>query len=337
MTRTVIGRIGRSLKTHRVILLALIIIMIALAFLHPNFLTSGNLLDIVRVVSINGIIAVGMTMILLTSGIDLSVGSIFALCGAIAVSMVENAYSDYPTSSLIKLPVLAAVLIGLAAGAIIGLVNGLMVTGLKIEPFIATLAMMSFARGLTYLYTGGYPINFKPMPQEFAWLGQGYVSGVPAPTLFFIICIAAGGFLLRYTPFGRSLFAVGGNREAALLSGIDVNKSVCLTYVLTGLLSALAGIIMASRVASASPVSGKGLEMDVIAGVVIGGTLQSGGRGSILGTLIGVFIFGVIENGLNIMGVPTYYKLIIKGLVLIIALGPGALPRKKRRVKEASQ
>lgn len=338
MVKTATARMARGLKTHRMILLALAILMVALSLLHPNFFTRGNLLDIVRVVSINGIIAVGMTMVLLTGGIDLSVGSTFALCGAVAASMINGAYSDYPTSSLLKLPVVAAVLAGLAVGALMGLMNGLMVTGMRIEPFIATLAMMSFGRGLTYLYTGGYPINFKPMPVDFAWLGQGYIFNVPAPTLFFVLCVAAGGFLLRYTGFGRSLFAVGGNRQAALLSGISVKRNICLTYVLTGVLAALAGIIMASRVASASPVAGKGLEMDVIAGVVIGGTLQSGGRGSIFGTLIGVFIFGVIENGLNIMGVPTYYKLIIKGLVIILAVGYNSFaPRKARRAREGAK
>lgn len=319
-----IGHVLRDIKRHRVILSALTILMIALSFLHPNFLTSGNLLDIVRVVSINGIIAVGMTMVLLTGGIDLSVGSSFALSGAVAASLIAGSYSDYPTSSMTKLPLLVALLIGLAAGAFVGLMNGLMVTRMNIEPFIATLAMMSVGRGLTYLYTGGYPINFKPMPSSYGWLGQGYLLGLPAPTIFFIVCVLLGGYLLRYTPYGRSLYAVGGNRQAAHLSGIHVKRNICLTYIFTGMLAALAGIIMSSRVASASPVAGKSLEMDVIAGVVIGGTLQSGGYGSVIGTVIGVFIFGVIENGLNIMGVPTYYKLIIKGVVIIVAVGHSA-------------
>ncbi len=226
-------------------------------------------------------------------------------------------------------------MIAILIGAAIGAVNGLIITKMKVEPFIATLAMMSFARGLTYLYTGGYPINFKPMPANFSWVGQGFLGATPAPSVFFVLFILAGGFLLRYTGLGRSLYAIGGNPQAARLSGVNVNRNVCLTYMLMGALAAIAGVIMASRVASASPIAGEGYEMDVIAGVVIGGTLLTGGRGSIFGTVIGVFIFGVIENGLNIIGVPTYYKLIIKGLILVMAIGyKSVVPLvSKRRAK----
>jgi ribose/xylose/arabinose/galactoside ABC-type transport system permease subunit len=319
------------------ILAALIILMLALSFMHPNFFSRGNILDIVRVVSINGIIAIGMTMVLLTGGIDLSVGSTFALSGAITSSMIINSYSNYPTSQFLKLPLLPAIIVGLSVGAIIGLINGVIVTKLKIEPFIATLAMMGFARGLTYLYTGGYPINFKPLPSDFGWLGQGFLGGLPSPCIFFVCFILLGAILLSYTEFGRSLFAIGGSRQASRLSGIAVDRNIMLTYTFIGILSAVAGIIMSARVASASPVAGKGLEMDVIAGVVIGGTLQSGGRGSVLGTLIGVFIFGVIENGLNILGVPTYYKLIIKGLVIIAAVGYNSFVPQKKRLYSAGR
>lgn len=308
-------------KTHKVILIALTILMIVLTALEPNFMTQGNLFDIVRVISIKGIMAIGMTMVLLTGGIDLSVGSTFALCGAIASSLIVGSYSDYATSNFLKVPTIIAIIIAIAVGTMIGLINGLVISKLKIEPFIATLAMMIFARGLTYLYTGGYPINFKPMPADFSWFGKGYLGILPAPSVIFIITILIGGYILRYTSFGRSLFAIGGNSNAARLSGVKVEKNVCITYMIMGMLAGVAGIIMSSRVASASAIAGETYEMDVIAGVVLGGTSQSGGKGSIIGTVIGVFCFGVIENGLNILGLPTYYKLIIKGLLIIVAIG----------------
>lgn len=312
-------------KTHKVILIALAMLMTMLTVLEPNFMTQGNLFDIVRVISIKGVMAIGMTMVLLTGGIDLSIGSTFALCGAVASSFIVGGYSDYATSNLIKLPTLIAILIAITVGAMIGLINGLVISKLKIEPFIATLAMMIFARGLTYLYTGGYPINFKPMPDDFAWFGKGYLGILPAPSVIFIITILIGGYILRYTSFGRSLLAIGGNSNAARLSGVNVKKNICFTYMLMGALAAIAGIIMSSRVASASPIAGETYEMDVIAGVVLGGTIQGGGKGSIIGTVIGVFYFGVIENGLNILGLPTYYRLIIKGLIIIVAIGYNTL------------
>lgn len=321
-----------GLKPHAVILLALILLMMAMSFIAPNFLTKGNLLDIVRVNSIKGIMSIAMTLVLLTGGIDLSVGSTFAVAGAVAASLMAEGYSDYVTSNMWKCNVFLAIGLGLAAAALIGLVNGMIITKLKVEPFIATLAMMIFARGITYLYTGGYPINFKPLPDSFAWFGKGYLGVIPAPAVLFILVAAAGGWMLKFTAFGRSLFAIGGNREAAGLSGIPVERNICMTYVLMGVMSGLAGIIMTSRVASASAVAGESYEMDVIAGVVLGGTLQSGGKGSIFGTVIGIFIFGVIENGMNILGLPTYFKLLIKGLVIILAIGGRYLvPEKKEK------
>jgi len=297
-------------------------------------MTVGNMIDIIRVNSIKGIMSIGMTYVLLTGGIDLSVGSTFAVAGAVTASFVTGSYSDYITSNLFKCNTFIAIFIGLAAAAVIGLINGLVIVKLKVEPFIATLAMMTFGRGITYLYTGGYPINFKPVPDDFAWFGKGYFGILPVPALVFILVIFLGGYLLKYTKYGRSLFAIGGNKEAAELSGIAVERNVCLTYVIMAVFAGIAGIIMTSRVASASAVAGESYEMDIIASVVLGGTLQSGGVGSITGTVIGVFIFGIIENGLNILGMPTYFKLLIKGIVIIFALG-GHFIVPQKKVREA--
>ncbi len=324
------ARIAKALKPHGVILSTLLILIVVMSIIAPNFMTVGNMIDIIRVNSIKGIMSIGMTYVLLTGGIDLSVGSTFAVAGAVTASFVTGSYSDYITSNLFKCNTFIAIFIGLAAAAVIGLINGLVIVKLKVEPFIATLAMMTFGRGITYLYTGGYPINFKPIPNDFAWFGKGYLGILPVPALIFILVICLGGYLLKYTKYGRSLFAIGGNKEAAELSGIAVERNVCLTYVIMAVFAGIAGIIMTSRVASASAVAGESYEMDIIASVVLGGTVQSGGVGSITGTVIGVFIFGIIENGLNILGMPTYYKLLIKGIVIILALGGHfILPQKK--------
>lgn len=323
-----------GVKPHLLLLIALAILVIIMSFIAPNFLTTGNMLDILRVNSIKGIMSIGMTLILLTGGIDLSIGSTFAVAGAIAASLISGGYSQYSTSNVIKLPTLVAILIALLFCAIIGMVNGLVITRLKVEPFIATLAMMTFARGITYLYTGGYPINFKPIPDSFAWFGKGYCFNIPVPAILFIVIVIIGGFVLKYTCYGRSLYAIGGNRETAKLCGIKNSKNICITYVIMAVLAGLAGIIMTSRVASASAVAGEGYEMDVIASVVLGGTSLVGGKGTIVGTVIGIFILGVIENGLNILGVPTYFKLLVKGFVIILALGYHEFPHvaKKRKI-----
>lgn len=322
----------RAIRPHAVVLSALLLLVILMSCIAPNFLTTGNIKDIIRINSIKGIMCIGMTFVLLTGGIDLSVGAIFAVAGAVAASFISGSYSDYVTSNLFKCPTVIAILIGLVTAGLLGLINGIVVSKMKVEPFIATLAMMTFGRGVTYLYTGGYPINFKPIPEDFAWLGKGMVLGIPVPALIFILIVAAGGFMLKYTAYGRSLFAIGGNREAARLSGISTERNICITYIIMGVLAGISGIIMTSRVASASAVAGESYEMDVIAGVVLGGTLQTGGKGSVTGTVIGIFVFGVIENGLNILGLPTYFKLIIKGLVIILALGGKyILPEKRKR------
>jgi len=313
-------RLG-SLREHSSIVVALFVISLVLSILSPAFFTKGNILDITRVVSINGIMAVGMTFVILTGGIDLSVGSTFALAGAITSAMVYGSHSDYPLANLFKLPLPLALAAGLLAAALIGYINGFLITTFKVEPFIVTLGMMSFARGLTYLYSGGFPINFKPMSAEFAWIGKGFVFFLPTPTIFFIIISPLCWFILRYTEFGRTIYAIGGNEETARLSGINVKRNKCLAYVLLGTLAGFSGIIMSSRVAAASPVAGAGYELDVITGVVLGGSSLKGGRGSIFGTMIGVFIIGIITNGLNLLGVSTYYQYIIKGVVLILSIG----------------
>ena len=309
----------------------LLVLAVVLSLVSPSFLSLGNFLDIARVVSIIGVMAIGMTLVILTGGIDLSVGGTFALASVVTASFIPGAFSEAPTSIGFGLPVPIAIALGLAAGAGIGFVNGFIVARSKVEPFIVTLATMTIVRGLTYLYTGGFPTLFRPMPASFQWVGQGYAAGLPTPTLFFAIVVALGYWVTRRTALGRSIYAIGGNETAARLSGLDVRKVKIAAYTFTGALAALSGIILSSRVGAAEPTAGVGYELDVIAGVVIGGTSLAGGRGSIVSTVLGVFILGTISNGLNIVGVPTYYQYVAKGLLLIFAVGLDAQMRRTQR------
>jgi ribose/xylose/arabinose/galactoside ABC-type transport system permease subunit len=309
----------------------LVALIIGLSLVSPNFLSVDNFLDIARVASIIGIMAVGMTIVVLTGGIDLSVGSTFALAAVVTAALIPSSFSDAPFALGLYLPVPLAILVGLAIGTLIGLVNGFVIAKSRVEPFIVTLATMAFVRGLTYLFTGGFPTIFRPIPPEFAWVGQGDVLGLPTPTIFFVLVIIMGIWITRRTTFGRSVYAIGGNEEASHLSGIKVQWIKIQAYGLMGALAALSGIILSSRMAAAQPTAGLTYELDVIAGVVIGGTSLLGGRGSIMSTVVGVFILGVISNGLNIAGVPTYYQYVIKGLLVIFAVGLDTHLRKKQR------
>jgi ribose/xylose/arabinose/galactoside ABC-type transport system permease subunit len=321
----------RSVAEHLVPIVSLVVLVAALSALSPVFLTASNFLDIARVVSIIGIMSAGMTLVILTGGIDLSVGATFALAAFIAGALIPGSYTDAPFHFQLRLPVPIAIVIGLMVGAGVGFANGFIIAKSRVEPFIVTLATMVFVRGLNYLLTGGFPTIFRPMPPSFQWIGQGYVAGLPTPTGFFAIVIVGCLWLSRRTTLGRSIYAIGGNEETCRLSGINVQRVKILTYMLLGALAALSGIVLSSRVGAASPTAGTGYELDVIAGVVIGGTSLMGGRGSVLSTVLGVFILGVISNGLNIMGVSTYYQYIVKGLLLIAAVGLDSYIRKRRK------
>ena len=292
-------------------LIALIFLIVVVSFLNPNFFTIDNILNILRQTSVNAIIAVGMTLVILTAGIDLSVGSVLALCGAFAASMIA-----------LEVPVLVAVPTALVAGAALGAISGIIIAKGKVQAFIATLVTMTLLRGVTMVYTEGRPIStgFTDTADAFAWFGTGYALGIPVPVWLMVVVFAAAWYLLNHTRFGRYVYALGGNESATRLSGINVDRVKIGVYAICGMLAALAGIIVTSRLSSAQPTAGMGYELDAIAAVVLGGTSLMGGKGRIMGTLIGALIIGFLNNALNLLDVSSYYQMIAKAVVILLAV-----------------
>jgi ribose transport system permease protein len=290
-------------------LIGLIVITILLTFLSDSFFTVNNLLNLLRQISINALIAFGMTFVVLTAGIDLSVGSLLALGSALTAGLLASGMDP-----------LLAIFLGLLIGLALGAVNGLIITKGKVAPFIATLATMTVFRGATLVYTDGKPITGLSDSTVFEMIGRGYLFGIPFPVIIMLIVFLILMFVLKSTVFGRQVYAVGGNEEAAILSGIKTDRVKIWVYSLTGMLSVLAGIILTSRLNSAQPTAGNMYELDAIAAVVIGGTSLMGGRGRIVGTLIGALIIGVIGNGLNLLNVSSFYQQIVKGGVILLAV-----------------
>ncbi|QWS50182.1 ribose ABC transporter permease RbsC [Bacillus sp. JNUCC-24] len=295
--------------------LGLIILVAIVSILNPAFLEPLNILNLLRQISINALIAFGMTFVILTGGIDLSVGAILALSSALTAGFIVSGMD----------PILA-IIVGCIIGAVLGMINGLLITKGKLAPFIATLATMTIFRGLTLVYTDGNPITGLGSNYAFQLFGRGYFLGIPVPAITMLLTFIVLWVLLHKTPFGRRTYAIGGNEKAALISGIKVPRVKIMIYSLAGFMSALAGAILTSRLNSAQPTAGTSYELDAIAAVVLGGTSLSGGRGRIVGTLIGVLIIGVLNNGMNLLGVSSFYQSVVKGIVILIAV---LLDRKK--------
>lgn len=296
-------------------LLALVLLFIVITVLNPSFMEPNNILNLLRQTSINALIAFGMTFIILTGGIDLSVGSILALSSALMAGMMVSGLD----------PILA-ILVGILLGAMMGVINGILVSKGKMAPFIVTLATMTIFRGLTLVYTDGKPITGIGDSVMFQMLGRGYFLGVPVPAVVMIIAFMILWFLLHKTSFGRKTYAIGGNERASRISGIKVDRVKVAIYGLAGTMAAIAGAILTSRLNSAQPTAGQSYEMDAIAAVVLGGTSLSGGKGRLFGTLVGVLIIGTLNNGMNLLGVSSFYQQVVKGAVILIAV---LLDRKK--------
>jgi ribose transport system permease protein len=288
-------------------ILALIILCIIVSIISPTFLQVSNLRNLFTQISVNAVISLGMTFVILTGGIDLSVGSIVAIAGAVSAVTIKNTGS-------ISLGILAA----LFSGILVGFINGIIVSKGRIQAFIATLATQTVFRGVTYVFTGGNPIS--GLGDSFMKLTNSRILGVPVPVIITIIVFAICAYVLTQTRYGRYVYAVGGNEDSSRLSGINVNNVKTWVYIISGAAAAIAGIIVTSRIGSAAPTAGSGYELDAIAAIVIGGTNLVGGEGTILGTIIGVLIIGVLNNGLNLMDVSAFYQTIVKGLVILLAV-----------------
>lgn len=292
-------------------LFGLIIFGIMVSILNPRFLSIANLLNILKQTSINSIIAAGMTFVILTGGIDLSVGSILAFCGAFASSMLANGINGY-----------VVLILTILLGSILGAISGSFISYAKLQAFITTLVSMTLLRGATLVFTDGKPISmgFGENALLFDFIGGGSFLGIPVPIYIMILVFSICFYILKNTKFGRYVFATGGNEEATKLSGINVEKIKIKVYAISGGLSALAGIILTSRLGSAQPTAGAGYELDAIAAVVLGGTSLSGGVGSISGTITGALIIGVLGNALNLLDVSSYYQMMIKAVVILVAV-----------------
>ena len=299
-------------------LMALLLMAVIMSIVSSNFLTSDNLFNVLRQTSVNLCISVGMTMVILTGGIDLSVGSILALSGAVAAGLTRNGLSFASSDLFVGFTFWGGILAALLVGGILGAFNGLMITRFKVPPFVATLGMLTIARGLTMLYTGGFPIT--GLSGSFEFLGTGWFLGIPMPVWVALVLILIFAVFMKRTPSGRYIYAIGGNERASLLSGIKVNKILLLVYTLSGIMAAVAGLLVTARLDSAQPNAGSGYELDSIAAVVIGGTSLSGGKGSLWGTVVGALIIGVLNNGLVLLDVSPFWQQVIKGFVILAAV-----------------
>ena len=302
--------LGKFLLEQRSIIALLVLIGVVSA-INPNFFTVDNILNILRQTSVNAIIAVGMTFVILIAGIDLSVGSILALTGAFAASMVGT-----------ELSILLVIPAVLLIGTLLGTLSGVIVAKGKVQAFIATLVTMTLLRGVTMVYTDGRPIStgFSDTADAFAFLGTGYLFGIPVPIWLMAIVFLISWYVLKHTKMGRYIYALGGNEAATQLSGINVDKVKIFVFAVSGFLSALAGLIVTSRLSSAQPTAGVTYELDAIAAVVVGGTSLMGGKGRLMGALIGALIIGFLNNALNLLDISSYYQMIAKALVILVAV-----------------
>lgn len=299
--------IVRRILSRYDLIAAMLLLIVAMAILEPTFLTKANLINILRQYSPIGIMAVGMTFVILSGGIDLSVGSLLALTGVVCAGMEHSG-----------MPLVVLLPATLAFGAMLGAVNGAVITLGRVTPFVVTLGMMSIARGSAHILTNGEPISrFRAW---FSTLGKGSVGDIPVPVILFASVVLIAAVVLEHTVLGRYIYAIGGNEEAARLSGVRVRTCKTIAYAICGMTAALGGIVLTARLGAAESIAGTGYELDVIAAVVIGGTSLMGGRGSVWGTLFGALLIGAINNGMVLLNISSYYQLVVKGTIIILAV-----------------
>ena len=295
---------------------SLLLIVCILAALRPDtFVSMDNLLNVLRRSSVYGIIAVGMTFVIISGGIDLSVGSMLAVCGMVGAWAMGT------------IGEIAGTIAGVAAGLLSGLINGILITRFRLQPFIVTLGTMSFFRGVALVMKDGQPINVP----DYKYLGEGTAAGIPISIIIFAAVTGAAMFVLRYTPLGRYTYAIGSNREAAFHAGVNVERNLTWVYTIVGLLVGIAAMIQVSRTVSAQPTAGLGLELDVIAAVVIGGASLSGGQGTITGTIIGTLLISFLRNGCTLLGISTNAQLIVIGIIIVVAVAVDQLAQARSK------
>jgi ribose transport system permease protein len=313
--------LSRNLSFDRVrqfgLILSLLILCTVMTFLSDNFLTVSNLLNVARQISIVAIAAVGMTLVIIIGGIDLSIGSILALTGVLSATMYANVESA-----------ILALIVGILVGAAVGFFNGFVTAKGQIAGFITTLATMSAIRGFGFIYTDGVPVSATA--PNYTFIGMGHILGIPVPIIIMVIVLLFGSYTMNRTRFGRYIYAIGGNEQTSRWSGLKVDRITIYVYMLSGLLAGLAGVILSSRLASGQPFAGQGFELDVIAAVIVGGTSLAGGKGTISGTMIGVLLIGILSNGLTLLNVDSYYQMVIKGGIIILAVLIDSLGRRRK-------
>lgn len=297
-----------SFVAEYAIIMIFIVLFVAMSIFAPNFLSGGNIANVLRQISINGICAIGMTFVMLTGGIDLSVGSIIGVSGVLTAMMMLNGVH----------PILAS-LISLVLCTVIGMLTGLLISHIEIPPMVATMGTMTSLRGAAYLITGGTPVF--GFTEGYAVIGQGYVGVVPIPVIILVIAFAIGIFFLSKTKYSRYIYGVGGNEEVARLSGVNVHHVKAFVYAVSGFCSALAGLVMLGRLNSGQPRAGESYEMDVITAVVLGGVSLNGGVGKLSHVIFGLLIIGVLTNGMTMMAIDDYWQRVVKGIVLLLAVG----------------
>ena len=310
-------------KENLGIIVALLVLCLFLAvnpLTRSSFLTQKNVFNVLRQISTNLYLACGMTMVIILGGIDLSVGSVIAMSGCVAAGCVSR----------YNLPLAVALLCGVLVGLVVGMFNGYVISSTTIPPFIVTLSTMNIAKGLAYVYTGGSPV--RVVTKEWQFVGAGYIGPVPTPVVLLVIVLFVTAMIMNKTKLGRHLYAVGGNAQAAEFSGISVARVKFLVHTYSGIMAGLAGIVLASRMYSGQPTAGDGAEMDAIAAVVVGGTSMAGGSGKIGGTIIGGLIIGVLNNGLNLMNVNSFWQYVVKGCVILLAVYLDYIRNKKTKL-----
>lgn len=306
-------------------LFILLVLVVIFSIASPNFLRINNILNVLRQVAVISMLTAGMTYVIISGGMDLTVGAYLGLTGVLAAKFM----------GAVGLPVPVAVILTMLVVTLLGIVTGSLIVGLDVSAIVITLGMMTVVRGLAYIISGGLPVY--DIPESIVFLGQGYVMGIPVPVIVMLVIVVIMGLILKYSYFGRYVYAIGGNVEAAKLAGVSVNKITISLYGISAFLASIAGIVLTGRISSGAPASGTGTEMDVVTAVVIGGVSVNGGKGSMLGAFLGAVIMGILSNGLTIMNINEYYQQVVKGIVLILAVAFDVLANREtvKKVKEA--